>query len=53
MRIKKRAASISPRVSVELLERLRAVAAQERRSLSNLIVILLEDALAAREKAVR
>ncbi len=42
---------ISIRITDELKARLRALAAEERRSLNNLINILLEDALAQREAA--
>ncbi len=42
---------ISIRISDELKARLQALAAEERRSLNNLINILLEDALAQRETA--
>ena len=40
---------ISIRIPEDLKARLEALAAEERRSLSNLINILLEDALAGRE----
>ncbi len=44
---------ISIRIPEDLKARLEALAAEERRSLSNLINILLEDALAEREAPSR
>ncbi len=44
---------ISIRIPEDLKTRLEALAAEERRSLSNLINILLEDALAEREAPSR
>ena len=45
--------TFSVRMPEELRERLAALAAVERRSMNNLILLLLEEALAAREQPAK